>query len=114
MPFDDSELHQQLARLAQVEDKVRAEATAIVQKAAMGIQSDAATMAPVDTGYLEGSVSTDIVDLEAQIGPTAHYGRYVEEGTYKMAARPYMGPASDRHIPMFLLAAEQLGSKALQ
>lgn len=87
------------------------------RKAAMDIRGDAQQFAPVDTGHLRGSIGTDIRDIrggvQAEIGPTAHYGRYVEEGTYKMAPQPYMGPALDRHSGAWQQAIAQAASEAI-
>ncbi|MFA6429754.1 MAG: HK97-gp10 family putative phage morphogenesis protein [Patescibacteria group bacterium] len=47
---------------------------------------------PVKTGNLSNSFSTGIAigRLYGRIGPTAHYARYVNDGTKKMRARRYM------------------------
>jgi HK97 gp10 family phage protein len=35
-------------------------------------------------------------DLTAEVGPTAEYGAFVEYGTSRMRAQPYMTPASEQ------------------
>lgn len=81
--------------------------SAALRKTAHDIQADATALAPVDTGTLQNSISTDITGdgrfttMAAEIGPTAEYGGFVEEGTSRMAAQPYMGPAFDRRYPLF-------------
>ena len=47
------------------------------------------------TGNLAGSIEVDPIKdgLTVEIGPTAPYGPYIEYGTVKMAARPYLLPA---------------------
>jgi len=48
------------------------------------------------TGTLMASIQSRIKAkgiMSAEIGPSAHYGGYLEQGTSKMAARPYMKPA---------------------
>lgn len=111
--FDLSELrafHRDLDRAA---DQVEAKAPSIVEKTAYDIQATGQKIAPVDTGLLKSSISTDVDGLEAEIGPTADYGGYVEDGTSRMAAQPYMGPAVDIHKPRFERAAEKLGIGAI-
>lgn len=65
------------------------------------IEATGKMLAPVDTGALRASISTSVIDagLGVEVGPTVHYGGYNEFGTSRMAPRPYMGPALDRHIP---------------
>lgn len=53
-----------------------------------------------DTGVLDGNIETEI---KAQMPPTvtvtskAPYSAYLEFGTSKMAARPFMRPATERN-----------------
>lgn len=68
-----------------------------VAKTARDIAADAQAAAPVDTGALRNSVTADINGMEAVIGPGVHYGGYVELGTSRMRAQPYLFPAADRH-----------------
>ena len=48
---------------------------------------------PVDTGLLQSSIQTEAAgSREVDIAPHTDYAAYVEFGTYKMDAQPYMGP----------------------
>lgn len=48
---------------------------------------------PVDTGLLRSSIQTEAAgSREVDIAPHTDYAAYVEFGTYKMGAQPYMGP----------------------
>jgi HK97 gp10 family phage protein len=85
----------------------------IVAKTAFDMQATAQTIVAVDTGNLKNSISTDIEGLTAEIGPTAEYGQYVEDGTSTQAPQPYLGPAFDRHLPTAELALAKLGSGVL-
>lgn len=56
------------------------------------------------TGATEESTGYEFVgDLQVAIGPTTDYAGYVEEGTYKMEAEPFMAPS----IPQIEAIAEQ-------
>lgn len=72
-----------------------------VQKTSADIKRDGQLFAPVDTGFLMGSIGyetfIDAGGVTGEIGPTAEYGPYVELGTEVMAPQAYMGPAFDRH-----------------
>jgi HK97 gp10 family phage protein len=70
-----------------------------VERTAYAIEADAKALCPVDTGNLRSSISTTVFALSAEVGPTAAYGGYVEEGTAHMGPQPYMGPAFDRRAP---------------
>ena len=110
-----------------------------IRKTAIDIQADAMRLAPYDTGNLKNSITVTVDDpLTARIGPTAAYGRYVEEGTAphiivprkakalyfggRFSARvshpgtkpqPYMAPAVDRQVPVLVRALGTLASEVL-
>lgn len=94
-------------------------ARAVVRKTAYDIEASAKAIAPVDTGNLKNSISHSDLrigtsgQLVAEIGPTANYGIFLELGTSRMPAQPFMGPAADRHTPSFEAAMQQLGAEAL-
>lgn len=85
-----------------------------VAKTGRDIASDAQAGAPVDTGALRNSISADVGGMEAVIGPTVHYGGYVELGTYKMRAQPYLFPAADRHERPFAEACADAAEQVLR
>lgn len=64
---------------------------------AIAVQAEAARLCPVDTGRLRGSIEwelgRDARGLVARVGTNVHYARFVEEGTRRMAAQPYLRPA---------------------
>lgn len=54
---------------------------------------------PVDTGNLKNSIKVGQVDENhAELWATADYAAYVEFGTRRMAARPFMRPSVEDHI----------------
>lgn len=58
-----------------------------------------------DTGRLRSSITTDLHDLvrlSATVGTDVAYGRYLEFGTVNMAARPWLRPAYEKHVPEFI------------
>lgn len=54
---------------------------------------------PVDTGLLRNSIThtTDTADLAAYIGTNVEYAPYVEYGTRKTKAQPFLKPAANDH-----------------
>ena len=52
---------------------------------------------PVRTGNLKSSIAYDSDDERVIIGSDVYYASYVELGTSKMAAQPYLRPAVQDH-----------------
>lgn len=52
----------------------------------------------VDTGRLRGSVTGEYDGNGVQVGTNVEYATYVEMGTYKMPARPYIKPSIEDHV----------------
>ena len=74
---------------------------AAVEKALtmIGIQAmNYATLkCPVDTGRLAGSITSRVEGDTVTIGTNVEYGKYVEFGTSRMGAQPFIGPAATGH-----------------
>lgn len=76
-----------------------------VRNTAFKIEASAKRAAPVDTGRLRGSITTEFKSSnsnpKAEVGTNVEYAPYIEYGTIKMAAKPFLNPAYDRHIDDF-------------
>jgi HK97 gp10 family phage protein len=101
------------AELGQAAATIAEKVSTAVAKTALDIEADAKALCPVDTGYLRGSISSSIGRLEAEIGPTAEYGHFLEWGTSRMAPQPYMTPAFDRNEPKLEQAIGQIAGDLL-
>ena len=100
-----------VAKFLATNAQVQVRAAMACNKAALDTQKDARTLAPVDTGNLRGSIQVRPASpalTEASVGPEAEYGVYVEYGTSRMSAQPFMRPAADRHGPAFVQAFERM------
>lgn len=62
----------------------------------------------VRTGNLKNSGFVDVQDKRAVIGYSANYAYFVEGGTRKMEAKPYLRPAFDHHVPYFVAELQGL------
>ena len=69
-----------------------------IEKAALTLEKNAKQNCPVDTGKLRASISTEVGNLEAEVGTNVEYALYVEFGTSKQSAQPFMRPALDKAI----------------
>lgn len=85
-----------MARLQAQLDAIGAEFTPQdLQVGAMVIIDRAQQIVPVRTGFLHNSAFIQVGADDVQFGFAAEYASYVEFGTYKMAAQPYLRPAID-------------------
>jgi HK97 gp10 family phage protein len=69
-----------------------------VQAGAFLIENDAKVNCPVRTGTLRRSIHTDVETVDqdrvtARVSPGVDYGVYVELGTRRQHAHPYLTPA---------------------
>lgn len=70
-------------------------------------ESYAKQLCPVDTGNLRNSIShAQQDDNTVVIGTNVEYAPYVELGTVRMAARPYLRPAAENHGPEYKMILE--------
>ncbi|MBT0922287.1 HK97 gp10 family phage protein [Streptococcus lutetiensis] len=67
------------------------------------IERMAKVKAPVDTGALKNSIfSAKAGNLTYKVTAPQHYAIYVEKGTRKMRAQPYLKPALDAERPKLI------------
>ena len=66
-----------------------------IATAAYNTEAGAKRRAPVDTGNLRDSITTNIASdgKSAEVGTNVEYAPYVEFGTVHQAAQPYLLPA---------------------
>ena len=93
-------------------DTLTRRASQVVRKAALDTMADAKTLAPVDTGNLRNSITTDARpgDLVAVVEATADYAAAVEFGI-EQRPQPFMRPSQERNTPGFLDAISQLAEE---
>lgn len=95
---------------------ITAKASAVVRRSGLALANHARANAPVDTGFLQGSidVATDSAGLAVIISPTAYYAQWVEWGNSRGAPeQPFMGPALQAIEPSFISAMEAIGGEIL-
>jgi len=82
----------QLSNVARKEAKQEA-----LYTGASVVLGHADNLAPVDKGYLKGSLDFEVGSDDADIFDTAEYAVDVEYGTVNMAAQPFLRPALDKN-----------------
>ena len=108
MDADFSAVMRFSADLGKVAPHVVKQAGAAVRLATLGTERDAKVLAPVDTGNLRNSITSDIRGLTGVVGPTANYAIHQEYGTSRMGPQPFMGPATDRNAALFVQAIAKI------
>lgn len=93
-------------RLPQISAAIRPAVVREVQRAAFDIEAQAKAKTPVKTGTLRRSIHSVFSNggLTALVGPSVLYGKFVEFGTRRMGARPFMRPAAEAVLPKFAQA----------
>lgn len=92
-----------------VNPKIVAEATAaMIKNTTLRAEGDCKKEAPVDTGNLRRSHSSDISEMEGLVQNSAEYAVYVVHGTSKMEANNYPERVANT------LASEKYMSKTFQ
>lgn len=81
---------------------------------AIGLQAEgyAKRLCPVDTGNLRNSISHTTDKDSAYIGTNVEYAPYVELGTSRMKARPYLKPAATEHSDEYKAIMERYAKNA--
>lgn len=85
--IDLSNLH-----IQDLENKIKNNLPNGIAKAGEAVVKNAKAICPVDTSRLRNSIHSEASGLTATIGTNVEYALYVEMGTYKMQAQPYLVP----------------------
>lgn len=109
------ELSALAADLRNASTQIRQKASQVVRKSALALRDHARQHAPVDTGFMQSSISmrSSRNGLDALISPQANYAHFVEHGTIYMMAQPFMEPAENAIRPSFEQAMAQVGRELL-
>ena len=90
--------------------EIKAAKDAAIERAleAIGLQAEGnvAMLAPVDTGRLRGSITHEVDGDTAYIGTNVEYAPYVECGTSKTKAQPFLKPGIQGDMSEYQSIAE--------
>lgn len=83
-----------------LENALTQEIITALMRGGMIIEADAKRRCPVDTGRLRASLTTDVeregkTTFVLKVGTNVEYASFVEYGTSRMAAQPFLRPAVD-------------------
>lgn len=77
----------------EVIEELETNAQEALQDAAVAVELKAQELCSVKTGNLQESIRNEVEGTIAQVGTDVEYSYYVEMGTRKQAAQPYLRPA---------------------
>lgn len=99
----DVDLSRALSRIRNYDNATKNNVKAAVQASTLAIESGAKRLAPVDTGNLRSSIKGKVAGggYEGEVTATAEHAPYVEFGTSKMPAQPFLLPAGEEETPVF-------------
>lgn len=94
-------------RIPEIVAQARPRALEAVNAALFAVEGHAKSIVPVDTGALKNSIHVTPADagtLSGECSASMDYAVYVEYGTYRSPAQPYMTPAAEAAAPGFQAA----------
>ena len=74
------------ALLAMISEK----GSALMQKVGVIVEQNCKDLCPVRTGKLQADITANVTDKEVSVGNTLDYALYVNLGTRKQQANPYL------------------------
>lgn len=83
-------------KLDKAPENIRRGAQYEIERAAFAIETGAKRRTPVKTGRLRSSLRTDVKKLAADIGTNVEYAPFVELGTVRQSAQPFLFPAYEQ------------------
>ena len=119
LEIDDRQMRQFATSLAAVPALSGGMVRAALSKTSTDIVASAKKASPVDTGNLRASISASPVEsgedgsFYVEVGPTAAYGVFVELGTSRAPAQPFLFPAAESHSEALTKAMESLAERAI-
>ena len=96
--------------LANLEDSIEQ----ALDQAGSQICDIARTIVPVRTGFLRSTIGYSADGLSLELTASAYYAGFVEFGTRRMHAEPYMRPAFYQFYPMLVDAIAAAAANAFQ
>ena len=97
------------SRIPSIIAGLEAKASVVVRKTLADIEAGAKDKAPIDTGNLQNSIAGEMDGpLSGKVIAGADYAAYVELGTHKAAAQPFMVPSAEEARAPFKAALKQI------
>ncbi|MGM9987231.1 MAG: HK97-gp10 family putative phage morphogenesis protein [Bacillaceae bacterium] len=93
------------SKISQVSEEKQARINDVVSDTLLKIQAGAKQRSPVDTGHMKRNIKVEMLDdSHGKVGTKAEdveYAHFVEFGTSKQSAQPFLFPAAEDERPNF-------------
>lgn len=86
------------SRIDEVLDALQNQKAKVLEEWGLIAEAYASDYCPVDTGRLRASISHDTDEDTMYLGTNVEYAPYVELGTSRMDAQPFLRPAIENHM----------------
>jgi len=92
--LDSGKVQSVLSKLSRIADGAEGNETKALLAGSLTVVNAAKRRVPKKTGTLSRSIHSEVdADGSVLVGTDVEYAKYVEQGTHKMAGRPYLQPA---------------------
>ena len=93
----------------EISDNIKAALLRGMEKCGLVAEGYAKKLCPVDTGNLRNSITNEVQSSEkaVYIGTNVEYAAYVELGTTRTKAKPYLKPAAAEHSAVYKRIIEE-------
>jgi len=99
----------QYNNLQKIAEKLPRAVRGIVRKTAFDVMAGAKEIVPVDTGRLKNSITCEFPsETKAIVAARTKYAGFVENGTSRQRAQPYMRPPAEKAAHAFMAAMGHL------
>ena len=85
------------SNLREVQAELRHRRERATEAIGLYVEGEAKLLTPVDTGNLRSSISHKSDDEKAVIGTNTDYSEFVEKGTSRQKAQPFLTPAAENN-----------------
>jgi HK97 gp10 family phage protein len=84
-------------RLVGLTERMKSTIADALDSTGAGMEQLAKSIVTVRTGFLRDSIFHDVAGMDLAFGATAPYASYVELGTWRSRAQPFIRPALDAY-----------------
>jgi HK97 gp10 family phage protein len=108
LKIDEGQMRRALNNIEKYSEEVQNKVAKQIAKSTLTIESNAKRNAPVDTGRLRSSINSEITRERGSVGVGVKYASFIEFGTYKMGARPFLFPAWNMERPKLISSLKMI------